>query len=127
MQRDKLLNYLLYGIVAAPLVAALGIAISYQLTLKTLNNIAGIAVVLILFAEVIFVFVLVVLADLKGKNNYFAERDIAQVSDIGYWFYIGVALVIAIGIIIGWYVWNVQISALNTCAKPCTILNSFRR
>ena len=123
--RDKLLNYLLVGIGTTPLIAALGIVIYYHLTLETLNSAAGIAVVLILFAEVIFVFVLVVLADLKGKNDYFAERDIPR--DIGYWFYIGVALVIAIGIIIGWYVWNVQISALNTCAKPCTLLNSFRR
>jgi len=38
-------------------------------------------------------------------------------------FYIALALLVAIGIAIGLYVWHVQILALSNCTKPCTLLN----
>jgi len=57
------------------------------------------------------------------KCTVAAKRCAMQKEDIE--FYIGLAVLIIFGIAIGIYVWHVQMAALSTCTKPCTILNSF--
>jgi len=38
-------------------------------------------------------------------------------------FYIALALLVAIGITIGLYVWHIQLLALSNCTKPCVVID----
>ena len=38
-------------------------------------------------------------------------------------FYIALALLVAIGIAIGLYLWHIQMLALSNCTKPCVVID----
>jgi len=38
-------------------------------------------------------------------------------------FYIVLALLVAIGIAVGLYLWHIQLLALSNCTKPCVVID----
>jgi len=71
MQRDKILNYLIYVIAVVPLILALYLEIRYNLTLKTLNTTkAGAIVVLLISISVMYMFVRATYDAYKYRNKF---------------------------------------------------------